>query len=75
MIAISAEQAEQHFAKRAKNWQLSQPAPAAPETKPTPKTIGSGLGNRAGSVDKSRLSKDQRHEEIRARLRASQQTN
>jgi hypothetical protein len=75
-IAISAEQAEEHFAKRAKNWSLPSAAPApaatppAPERRPTPTTIGSALGSRApAGVDVTKLSKKERHALIRQRLR------
>lgn len=72
-IAIAAGEAEAYFAKRAKNWQLATPAPAAApeEERRTPTTIGSGFGSRQPPrVDKSQLSKKERHEEIRARLRS-----
>jgi regulator of replication initiation timing len=74
-IAISAEQAEQHFAKRAKNWQLPQaaaPAPATTETPERPTTIGSQLGGRdAGGVDTRKLSPREKHALIRERLRTA----
>lgn len=73
-IAISAEQAEQHFAAQARKWQLpnaATPAPAPTETRPAVTTIGSGLGNRTGAVDTSKLSPRERHALIRERLRAA----
>ena len=75
-IAIAAGQAEEHFSKRAKNWQLVQPAPTeTPVERKAPTTIGSGLGSRQPpQVDKSQLSKKERHEEIRARLRSRSAT-
>jgi hypothetical protein len=74
MVQISADAAEEHFAKRAKRWSLTPSAPpiAAPPAAKTPRptTIGSGLGNRApGGVDPKTLSKKERHQLISARLR------
>lgn len=77
MIGIAASEAEAYFAKRAKNWSLPAAPVAAAETdedapaeRKTPTTIGSGFGsNRAGTVDKKQLSKAEKHELIRDRLR------
>lgn len=75
-IAISAEQAETHFATQAKKWQLptvaAPPAAVAPAARETPTTIGSQLGGRTpGEVDVSKLSPRQRHALIRERLRTA----
>jgi len=73
-ISIAAGQAEEYFSKRAKNWQLPQapattPAPE-PDQRRTPTTIGSGLGGRAAlGADTRQLSKREKHELIRQRLR------
>ena len=79
MIGIAASEAEAYFSKRAKNWQLpsAEPAPAPvadePAARPTPRTIGSGLGSRApGAVDTKHLSKSEKHALIRERLRRAQ---
>jgi hypothetical protein len=75
MIAISASEAEEHFSKRSKNWQLPQaaaPAQAMPSAPERPTTIGSSLGGRAGGVDASKLSPREKHALIRERLRQSQ---
>lgn len=75
-IGIAADQAETYFTKRSKNWQPPQAAAPEPQTPKTPTTIGSGMGVRAPSAPShSQLSKDQKHEAIRQKLRAQAQTN
>jgi hypothetical protein len=83
LITIAADEAEAYFAKRAKNWALTQPDPAAAASEPAkaveqarrvPRTIGSQMGGHTpANPDKSKLSKSERHEAIRDKLRRSQQ--
>lgn len=79
MIGIAAVEAEAYFSKRAKNWTLPQLVPTeqtpAPTERKTPTTIGSQFGRRSpGLVDASHLTKAERHEAIRQRLRSSANT-
>lgn len=76
-IGIAAGEAETYFSKRARNWQLTQPAPAPvtqTEEPRRPTTIGSGFGGRdPGGVDTSKLTAKQKHDLIRQKLRSSRQ--
>jgi hypothetical protein len=82
LITIAADEAEAYFAKRAKNWALTQPAPApvaepapaAESVRRVPRTIVSTMGGHTpANPDKSKLSKAERHEAIRDKLRRAQQ--
>jgi len=77
LISIAAEETEKHFVSEANKWAdvlralglVAAPAEEAPARR-TPTTIGSSFGaGQTAPVDKSKLTKRERHELIRARLR------